>query len=156
MIQKEVGERITALPRPAGQGKMNLLAISVQAYGKPKIIAKVSKKHFSPQPKVDSVIIEISNISRAFFLSVLAGKNAERRFFRLVKMGFSAKRKLLTNNLARIALKSALPKFLAKCQIPEKARAENLSLANWACLCKNLKQNLSTKEKSRKNLNKVI
>ncbi|MEK9209502.1 MAG: 16S rRNA (adenine(1518)-N(6)/adenine(1519)-N(6))-dimethyltransferase RsmA [Patescibacteria group bacterium] len=123
MVQKEVGERILAKPP-----HMNLLAISVQIYGRPKIIAQVSKKHFSPQPKVDSAIILIDNISKNI--------NIERlNFWKIVKTGFSHKRKLLVNNLKSLNFKSPAKKgVFEKCGIKEKARAENLSLENWRCL----------------------
>ncbi|MFN3302081.1 MAG: 16S rRNA (adenine(1518)-N(6)/adenine(1519)-N(6))-dimethyltransferase RsmA, partial [Patescibacteria group bacterium] len=59
MVQKEVAQRICAKPP-----KMNLLAVSVQFYGKPEIVSYVSKKSFWPRPKVDSAIIKISEIKR--------------------------------------------------------------------------------------------
>ena len=87
MVQKEVAERIMAKPP-----KMNLLAISVQVYGEPKIIAPVSKGHFSPSPKVDSAIIKISNISHKFFNEGSSTSFIdEKDFFELVKKGFSQK-----------------------------------------------------------------
>src|SRR3989344_9199966 len=55
MVQKEVAERICAKPP-----KMNLLALSVQAYARPEIIRRVPKNFFSPPPKVDSAILKLS------------------------------------------------------------------------------------------------
>ena len=142
MVQKEVAQRIVAQPP-----KMNLLAISVQVFSQPKIAFKVSRKYFSPAPKVDSAVIAVANISRDFFI-----KNdiKEKRFFALVKAGFSHKRKLLINNLKNLFLDKdrekektwrlslQVEKIFKKCVVPEKARAENLTLENWVCLCQAL------------------
>ena len=124
MVQKEVGERITAKPP-----HMSILAISVQIYGQPKIIAKVSKKHFSPQPQVDSVVVLIDHISDFPYPN-------EKKIFKIVKTGFSHKRKLLLNNLKQTLNLNTecLDKYFEVCRIPKKSRAENLSLENWQCL----------------------
>ena len=55
MVQKEVAKRICAKPP-----EMSLLAVSVQFYAEPQIIASVSKNAFWPKPKVDSAIIRIT------------------------------------------------------------------------------------------------
>jgi len=62
LVQKEVAERIIARG-----GKESILSISVKAYGEPKVIGKVPRRYFSPEPKVDSAIIAIKNISRKIF-----------------------------------------------------------------------------------------
>lgn len=132
MIQKEVAQRIASQPP-----KTNLLAISVQVFGQPKIAFKVSRKYFSPAPKVDSAVITIADISRDFFIK---NNIEEKEFFALIKAGFSHKRKLLVNNLgAESSSKEKWREIFKKCGIPEKARAENLSLQNWVCLIKHLK-----------------
>lgn len=134
MIQKEVGERITAKPPRA-----NILGLSVQVYADPKIIAKIPKNYFQPEPKVASCVIAIKNISKVFFRR----RNLkEKRFFALIKIGFSHKRKLLANNLSRskimnIGQERLLNAFKA-CGINQKSRAENCSLQNWSCLYKEL------------------
>src|SRR3989339_45280 len=114
MVQKEVGERITAKPP-----HMSILAISVQIYGQPKIIAKVSKKHFSPQPQVDSVVVLIDHISDFPYPN-------EKKIFKIVKTGFSHKRKLLLNNLKQTLNLNTecLDKYFEVCRIPKKSRAE--------------------------------
>ena len=63
MVQKEIADRIIAR-----DGKESLLSLSVKAYGTPKKIMKVEKENFSPQPKVDSAILLVDNISKDFFL----------------------------------------------------------------------------------------
>ncbi len=54
MVQKEVGKAIVAHP-----GDMSLLAVSIQFYGKPSIVARVPARSFYPAPKVDSVILRV-------------------------------------------------------------------------------------------------
>ncbi len=119
MVQKEVAERILAR-----DGKESLLSISVKVYGEPKIIKKVPASCFYPKPKVDSAILKISDISKRFFKTV-----NEKEFFKLVKKGFSQKRKLLKNNLGLSETQG-----LIECGATEKARAEDLSIKNWGCL----------------------
>ncbi|MFA5000394.1 MAG: 16S rRNA (adenine(1518)-N(6)/adenine(1519)-N(6))-dimethyltransferase RsmA [Patescibacteria group bacterium] len=122
MLQKEVAERIVAVPPD-----MSLLAVSVQYYGAPKIIREVKAGNFWPEPAVSSAIIRID-------LSGEAGRREEdKRFFRLVKFGFSAKRKMLKNNLAaglKIAPK-IIEEYLVKQGLDPKIRAEELSLDDW-------------------------
>lgn len=132
MVQKEVAERIIAKSANR-RSKESLLSISVKSYGQPKIIAKVSAKNFSPAPKVDSAIILIDRISKDFFRK---NKIGEERFFRLLKLGFGHKRKLLKNNLRQMLDTRCLTltKGFQKCKIPALSRAEELSLENWKCL----------------------
>lgn len=115
-IQKEVAERIVAKPP-----KMNLLALSVQAYGKPEIVKKVPADCFYPEPKVDSAIIKISDIYD-HFLKVNQIKKDD--FFKIIRKAFSQKRKILRNSLRGLNL----PKELVK------KRPEELSLEQWAKL----------------------
>lgn len=114
-IQKEVAERICAKPP-----KMNLLGLSVQAYGMPRIIASVLASCFVPRPKVDSAIIRISDISDDFF-----NKNGldKELFFKIIHQGFSQKRKILANTLKKFGSRK-LPFSLS--------RPQELSLLDWA------------------------
>lgn len=122
-IQKEVAQRITAKPP-----HMNLLALSVQAFGRPEIIKTVPASCFWPKPKVDSAIIKISNISDAFFT-----KNAidKALFFEIVRRAFSQKRKLLTSSLRSYFGQHPV---LTKAGLPDKARPQELDLEQWAKL----------------------
>lgn len=129
LVQKEVAERIVAR-----DGKESILSMSIKAYGIPKYIAKVSRRYFSPSPKVDSAIIEIANISKNKFKN----KKDEDRFFELVKTGFAHKRKVLIKNLEKIATKSILEKAFKDLNIPKNYRAENLSLDDWLNLLKKI------------------
>ena len=126
MVQKEVAKRICAkVP------KMNLLAVCVQFYAKPKIVSYVSKNSFWPKPKVDSAIIKITNI-RQF------SANFANIFFKVIKAGFSHPRKLLVNNLSeKLKIdKQKIKKVLSEIGLDEKTRAENLSIKDWKRLVK--------------------
>lgn len=129
MIQKEVAGRIVAKDnKPAcRQGRESILSISVKAYGHPKIIKKVPAGCFSPTPKVDSAILKINNISKEFFKDI-----QEEKFFKLVKKGFSQKRKMLKNNLGISS------EFLEKIKMDPKVRAQKLSLEDWKKVLKQL------------------
>lgn len=153
MLQQEVAQRVVARG-----GKESLLSISVKAYGEPKLVMKVPKRYFSPQPKVDSAIISIKNISRKNFLPPLLVEegvgsgdsrklpprpdlsrdtpphkggegNIEARFWQIVKAGFAHKRKKLSSNLKNLVNPIGLASVGDK-------RAEDLSLADWLGLVK--------------------
>jgi 16S rRNA (adenine1518-N6/adenine1519-N6)-dimethyltransferase len=130
MVQNEVARRIVAK-----DGDESILSISVKAYGKPKIIMKVSARYFSPAPKVDSAIIAINNISRETF-----NKNniKEETFWELVKNGFAHKRKVLVSNLKDLHKKEKILEIFEKLNISEKTRAEDLTLENWSAITKML------------------
>ena len=129
MVQKEVALRIVAK-----NNKESLLSIGVKAYGKPRIVANVSAGNFFPKPKVNSAIILIGDISKDFFFSPGKNKINEKKFFRLLKIGFGHKRKLLKNNLQADFAETNFLKCFRECGIPALARPEELSLKNWGCL----------------------
>ena len=142
LVQKEVAERIVARnkkPFDSAQGKESLLSLSVKAFGKPKIIRTVGKGAFSPQPKVDSAILLISDISRKKFAGLdLPARAGEKFFFKIIRAGFAHKRKQLLSNLSDLYQKEILIKTFKKCGINIKARAEDIGLERWVKLCKNL------------------
>lgn len=122
MLQKEVAERIVASPPD-----MSLLSVSIQYYSEPEIVRIVKAGNFWPEPEVDSAVIKIKTHNLKFKIA------EDKRFFRLVHFGFSAKRKMLKNNLAA-GLKidgKIIEKELEKCGLDLKVRAEALTLSNW-------------------------
>ncbi len=113
LVQKEVAERIVA-----ADGKESILSISVKAYGRPRIVARVARGNFSPPPRVDSAILLIDDISRTLF-----SRLDEYRFFEVVRAGFASKRKLVARNLKT--------RFGIVPDVPSGARAERLTLDQW-------------------------
>ncbi len=142
LVQKEVAERICAKP-----GSLSVLAISVQVFGDPEIAGIVKKESFFPSPKVDSAILRIKNIRSYCHPEFISGSIkkeemlkpvqhdncSEKAFFRLVHIGFSAKRKTLANNIAvgyRMDKKTA-GDIIKSVGLDENTRAQELSLEDW-------------------------
>ena len=123
LVQHEIARRIATDP------KESILSISVKAYGNPKLVKKVPKRYFSPPPKVDSAILAITDISKDLF-----GDLDESFFFRVLRAGFSHKRKLLLNNLKEFADREKLTETFEKLNLPEEVRAEGVSLKKWKAL----------------------
>lgn len=127
MLQKEVAERIVATPPD-----MSLLALSVQYYSEATIIREVKAGNFWPEPKVDSAVIRLVTKSRPK-ISPEKQELEDKLFFRLAKFGFSAKRKMLKNNLAgglKIS-QQIITSVMEKNKLGPLLRAEDLSLEDW-------------------------
>ena len=122
VVQKEVADRIVAR-----DNKESILSLSVKAYGTPKYVMKVQKRFFSPEPRVDSAIIAISNISKANFKN----KKEEDWFFDIIKAGFAHKRKVLRKNLEEVSSAENIAVAFSKLSINEKSRAEDIPLSKW-------------------------
>ncbi|MDP3954129.1 MAG: 16S rRNA (adenine(1518)-N(6)/adenine(1519)-N(6))-dimethyltransferase RsmA [bacterium] len=123
MLQKEVAQRIVAKPP-----HMSLLAVSVQYYAEAKIISYVKKESFWPAPKVDSAIVRLAPHTRTDW-----DRPGTDLFFKVVKAGFSAKRKQLGNNLSaslKISKTEAENK-LNSADIDPQRRAETLTVEEW-------------------------
>jgi len=124
MVQKEVAERIAASP-----GKMSVLAVSVQYYAQPKILFNVPREAFNPIPKVDSAVISIKALKHKNIKTI----EEVRKFFRVVRAGFCAKRKTLVNNLSNSFHldKKTVEEKLKLIGISSRARAQELSVEDW-------------------------
>jgi len=134
MMQKEVAERICAI-----SGEMSILAVSVQFFGQPEIIQIVPRSSFYPTPEVDSAILRISRIKNESETNLK--RMDAKDFFRVVKVGFSARRKQLHNNLANgLRLKSEEAKnILLDLGLDIQVRAQDLSVDDWINLGNKLK-----------------
>lgn len=130
MVQKEVAERIAAKP-----GEMSILAVAVQYYAKAEVLFEVSKKSFDPEPQVDSAIIKIVTNNQS---SVT--KEETKRFFQVVRGGFSAKRKTLANNLSNSLhiKKPEVEKMLEDLGFSKNTRAQELSVEDWQKITENV------------------
>ena len=118
LIQKEVAERITAIP-----GNMSILALSVQYYGRPEYIYTVEKEKFWPAPKVDSAVLKVTVYDKPAF-------EADHQ---KLKAGFGEKRKMLKNSLSgRLNLKvDDAARLIEEAELPANSRAQELALADW-------------------------
>ncbi len=131
-VQREVADRLAAEPP-----RMSLLAVSVQYYGSVRLVGAVKAGAFWPRPEVDSAYIRIDVDERHLSGGAReqGGKGDEEAFFRVVRAGFSEKRKQLKNNLRRLGLSDeAIAAALEAAGIDGKRRAETLSVAEWQTL----------------------
>lgn len=126
LIQKEVAERMAARP-----GEMSILAVSSQVYAEVRLGEVVPAALFTPPPKVDSqvVILEMRQKPQV-------APEDEKHFFRIVKAGFSAKRKKLRSSIASglHISKPEAEKLLKDASISPEDRAEELSIDDWVRL----------------------
>lgn len=122
-LQREVAKRICATP-----GEMSLLALSVQVYGQPEIITHIPPGSFYPPPKVDSCVLRID-----LFSTPLIAISDLNEFFKLIKAGFSQRRKTLRNALSGgLHLHpSEVESLLIASDIDPMRRAESLDIAEW-------------------------
>lgn len=128
LVQKEVAERLAAVP-----GNMSILAVSAQSYAEVEMGIMVPAQYFTPPPKVDSAVV-IMTMRRT---SLLAGID-EKKFFKVVKAGFSAKRKKLRSSLSGglgVSKDQAIT-WLDQAHINPSSRAEMLSIEDWLRLTK--------------------
>lgn len=129
MVQREVAERILA-----GPGDMSILAVAVQYYGDVAPVCDVPRTSFFPAPKVDSAVIRITHHG------VRTTPAQDKVFFRAVRAGFSARRKMLAGNLANSFHmdKDAARAMLADCGVAPTARPQELSVDQWRALAARL------------------
>ena len=120
LTQKEVAERI------ARDKKESLLSLSVKAYGEPSYIRTISRGNFVPQPKVDSAIIRVGNISKKHFENL-----AESSFFELLHLGFASKRKQLLGNLSKKWERETLSHIFSTVGLKIDVRGEDVPLTAW-------------------------
>ncbi len=132
MVQREVARRIVAKP-----GDMSLLAVSVQFYGRPRIVAKIPAGAFVPPPKVDSAVVRIDTYS-----APQVDVPDVDAFFRVARAGFAQRRKQIKNALgAGLGLPPGeVAAVMARTGIEPQRRAQTLSLAEWAALAREFGQ----------------
>ena len=128
LLQKEVALRIVAR-----DGKESILSLSVKVFGTPKYCGTVSKRYFSPAPKVDSAILHIEGIGERARTPTASALDIDA-FFTLVKAGFAHKRKTVLHNLSDHYPKQKLISLFEEMHLSEKIRAEDIPLATWITL----------------------
>jgi 16S rRNA (adenine1518-N6/adenine1519-N6)-dimethyltransferase len=131
MVQKEVGERLAA-----GPGEMSALAIFAQVQAQVEILRHVPATSFLPPPKVDSSVVRLR--LRA---DPLIPRVDQPFLYKVVKAGFSAKRKMIHNSLDRALPNSGetIDAALTSVGIERTRRAETLSIAEWQALTRALR-----------------
>lgn len=127
LMQKEVAERIISKDK-----KESILSVAVKAYGNPEYVKTVKAGAFNPQPKVDSAILKIGNISRSQFED-----GNEKLFFEILHAGFGQKRKKLIRNIEgkiENIHSENLTSIFNKLGLNENIRAEELNVEQWFTL----------------------
>ena len=133
MMQKEVGDRISA---NINTKDYNSFSILVQYFARCKKILNVPRTCFTPEPNVDSVVIELEKYNRYF-----KPKN-EEFFIKVVESSFKERRKMLVNNLSNAfkLSKDTLRNILNELEINEDARGETLSIDDYIKLSDKLEE----------------
>ena len=130
MVQKEVADRMRAIP---GTKDYGALSLAVQYYADTYIAANVPPNCFMPRPKVGSSVIR---------LDVRENPDAkvtdEKLMFNLIRAAFNQRRKTLTNAVSNYAgldlSKEDVEKALTKLDLPVTVRGESLDLSQFAAL----------------------
>lgn len=120
LIQREVAEKI------CDQKSAGMLTVLVALFGKAEIICHVPPSAFLPPPKVDSSVIHIDVFSQP-----IADKKTIEQIFKLTKIAFSQKRKMLRKTIG--SLPSGMD-LLEKAGIDPTLRPQALTIENWHTL----------------------
>ena len=122
MVQREVGERLAA---GVGDDAYGAVSVKVAYYATAKFVGRVSPNVFVPKPKVESALVRFVRHEHP----PVQIRDVDR-MFELVRAGFATRRKTLRNTLdGRVS-----PERFATAHVDPQARAETLSLADWARL----------------------
>jgi 16S rRNA (adenine1518-N6/adenine1519-N6)-dimethyltransferase len=128
LMQKEVGDRLVAKP---GTKAYSALSVRMQYLAKCQLVCDVPAQAFYPPPKVDSVVVKL-------LPKVIENPADNPQFLgRLIKLGFSTRRKMLKNNLKSLITPEDLTILLKKIALNPQTRAENLSVRDWINLSNN-------------------
>jgi 16S rRNA (adenine1518-N6/adenine1519-N6)-dimethyltransferase len=134
VLQAEVAERIIARPP-----EMSMLALSVQWFGHPQVVRRVSAGNFLPAPKVSSALLRVTLSKKSNVLS--------NKMFEIASIAFQQRRKKMVSVLARhygVSTEAIIPCFLSA-EIDVDARPEKLSVEQWERLTKSLENILLTR-----------
>ena len=128
MMQKEVGERISASPGSKSYGS---LSIAIDFYTEARIVQQIPKTVFMPPPNVDSIVIEM--VQRD---TPKVDVEDPETFFKLTRGAFVQRRKTILNNYQTIfedgkQLKSEIKVLLQEADIEEIRRGESLSIEEY-------------------------
>lgn len=134
MVQKEAAERLCAHP---GERACGAVSAAVWYYAEPEILFQVSRGSFMPAPNVDSAVIRL-RIRRTPPVEVAN----EPFFFRVVRAAFAQRRKTAVNSIANTLgrSKQAVAAAFDAAGVPQNARAEALTLEDFAALAAGLLQ----------------
>jgi 16S rRNA (adenine1518-N6/adenine1519-N6)-dimethyltransferase len=125
MVQREVADRLAAKPRTKDYGRLSILA---QFLSRPRRLFDVPPRAFIPPPKVTSSVIELIPLSEP------AASARIEDLERITQAAFGQRRKMLRQSLRSLGLE--VEPLLAAVEIEPTARAEELSVAQFAALAR--------------------
>jgi 16S rRNA (adenine1518-N6/adenine1519-N6)-dimethyltransferase len=143
VIQAEVAQRVAAQPGTRDYGYLSVLT---QFYARPEFVFKIARDAFNPPPEVTSALVTLrlpgdraklalgSGTLHVVSAQTNSSRNAESRFLDFVKLCFSQKRKTLVNNLRALAKPDRAREALASQNLRPDARAEQLTVVQFAAL----------------------
>ena len=127
MVQKEAAQRLCAAP---GTREAGAVTLAVQYYAEAETLFTVSRGSFMPAPNVDSAVIRLTVRKQP-----PCAVRDEKVLFRLIRAGFGQRRKTLLNSLTAAGFgKEAIAAALTAAEIAPTARAEELTLSQWAAV----------------------
>lgn len=129
MVQKEVADRMAS---PPGSKQYGSLSVFIDFYTKPEIILSVPKTVFMPQPKIESAVIKLNMKKQLPDID-------QEKFFKVVKAGFSKRRKTILNSLSTYGFgleKEIIKEALNHANIESSQRAERLSTEDFLKISK--------------------
>lgn len=130
LMQKEVAQRLYAKP---GKKEFGALSIKVQYLADCELICDVPARAFYPPPKVDSAVVRLRP-------RPIANPAQDPAFLeKLIKLGFSSKRKMLRNNLKSLIEVETLNQVMESLGLNPQARGEELSVTEWINLSDSLR-----------------
>jgi 16S rRNA (adenine1518-N6/adenine1519-N6)-dimethyltransferase len=122
VVQREVAERLTALPGSRAYGYLSVL---IQLAASPRLEFGIPPGAFSPAPKVDSALV-------TFEMSDRLPAKERTELLEFVKLCFAHKRKNLLNNLQTVYARRLVEGELAALRLPLTIRAEQLPFQQFA------------------------
>ena len=130
MVQKEAAQRLCA---QVGTREAGAITVGVHYYGEARQLFPVSRGSFMPAPNVDSAVIRIDLHENPHPEGLDEGF-----FFRMVKAGFSQRRKTLANSLASLLgiPKQAVYDALEQAGLAPAARIEQLTMEQLFALAR--------------------
>ena len=130
MVQKEVAQRMQALP---GTKDYGALSLAVQYYAEPYLAANVPPNCFMPRPNVGSTVIRLTSYEHP-----RVSVKDEALMFRIIRASFNQRRKTLQNGLNNspeiTASKERIAEAIASLGLPASVRGETLTLEQFAAL----------------------
>jgi 16S rRNA (adenine1518-N6/adenine1519-N6)-dimethyltransferase len=138
VVQLEVAARLAARP---GSRDYGYLSTFTQFYAQPEILLRIPSGAFRPRPKVASALIALRAPGECAKLEV----GDERAFLQFLKVCFAQKRKTLRNNLLAVTEAGRVEAILRECGIPPAARAEQITLEQFARIFAAIRRTQSSK-----------